>query len=368
MRIIFTVTNDLNYDGRMIRICNSLFNAGYNVTLVGTHFKTSAPLQQQNYKQKRIRVNVEKGFGFYVEYNLKLFFYLLFQKSDILCCIDLDTMLPVYFVSMLKRKTGVYDAHEYFSQQKEIVTRAKIYRFWHFIEKTFVPRFKNGYTVSEGIANAFKKNYGVEYGVIRNMPLLKTLPVKAFESKNIIYRGSVNEGRGFEYLMPAMKSIPAKLIIFGAGNFFEQAKKLVHENHLRDKIEFRGKILPSELDAVTANFYLGLNLVEMSGHNQYLSLANKVFDYIQNVIPQITMNFPEYKKINEEFEVAILIDNLKPESISHAANLLLRDKDLYLRLKQNCLKAREIYNWQNEQKKLLYFYEQLNKYSRQTNN
>lgn len=367
MRIIFTVTNDLNYDGRMIRICNSLSNAGYNVTLVGTRFRTSAPLQQQNYKQKRIRVNVEKGFGFYFVYNLKLFFYLLFQKSDILCCIDLDTMLPVYFVSMLKRKTRVYDAHEYFSQQKEIVTRAKIYRFWHFIEKTFVPKFKNGYTVSEGIANAFRENYRMEYAVIRNMPLLKTLPVKAFESKNIIYRGSVNEGRGFEYLIPAMKSIPAKLTIFGDGNFFEEAKKLVYGNQLQDKIEFRGKILPSELDAVTANSYLGLNFVEMTGHNQYLSLANKFFDYIQNGIPQITMNFPEYKKINDEFEVAILIDNLKPESISSAANLLLRDKDLYLRLKRNCLKAREIYNWQNEQKKLLYFYEQLNKCSRQTN-
>jgi glycosyltransferase involved in cell wall biosynthesis len=352
----------------MIRICNSLSDAGYNVTLVGTRFKKSAPLQQQNYRQKRIRVNVEKGFGFYFFYNLELFFFLLFQKPDIFCCIDLDTILPVYFVSMLKRKTRVYDAHEYFSQQKEIITRPKIYRFWHFIEKTFVPKFKNGYTVSEGIANAFNENYRVQYAVIRNMPLLKTLPVKAFESKNIIYRGSVNEGRGFEYLIPAMKSIPAKLILCGDGNFFEQAKKLVYKNQLRDKIEFRGKILPFELDAVTANSYLGLNLVEMTGHNQYLSLANKFFDYIQNGIPQITMNFPEYKKINGEFEVAVLIDNLEPGSISRAANLLLHDRDLYLRLKRNCLKAREIYNWQNEQKKLLYFYEQLNKCSRQTNN
>jgi glycosyltransferase involved in cell wall biosynthesis len=269
---------------------------------------------------------------------------------------------------MLKRKTRVYDAHEYFSQQKEIVTRAKIYRFWHFIEKTFVPKFKNGYTVSEGIANAFSENYRVQYAVIRNIPLLKAAPVRILESQSIVYRGSVNEGRGFEYLIPAMKSIPAKLILCGDGNFFEQAKKLVYKNQLRDKIEFRGQIFPSELDAVTVNSYLGLNLVEMTGHNQYLSLANKFFDYIQNGIPQITMNFPEYKKINGEFEVAVLIDNLEPGSISRAANLLLHDRDLYLRLKRNCLKAREIYNWQNEQKKLLYFYEQLNKCSRQTNN
>jgi glycosyltransferase involved in cell wall biosynthesis len=359
MRIIFTVTNDLNYDGRMIRICTSLSNAGYRVTLVGTRYKSTEPLQQQNYKQKRIRVHAQKGFAFYFLYNLKLFFYLLFRKSDILCCIDLDTMLPVYFTSMLKRKTRVYDAHEYFSQQKEIITRPKIYRFWHFIEKTFVPKFKNGYSVSQGITEVFTKNYGVRYAVIRNMPPLKTLSVKAPGAKNIIYRGSVNEGRGFEYLIPAMKSVNAKLIICGNGNFFEQAKQLVFENELQHKIEFRGRVFPSELDAITADSYLGLNLIEMVGHNQYLSLANKFFDYIQNAIPQLTMNFPEYKKINDEFEVAVLMDDLSENSISTSLNHLLEDEKLYSRLQENCLEARQVYNWQNEEKKLLDFYNQL---------
>ena len=359
MHIIFTVTNDLNYDGRMIRICNSLSNAGHRVTLVGTCFKNAKPLQQQSYKQERFRIRAQKGFGFYFFYNLKLFFFLLFRKSDILCCIDLDTLLPVYFVSVLKRKTRVYDAHEYFSQQKEIITRPKIYWFWHFIEKKFVPKFKNGYSVSQGITEAFRKNYGVEYAVIRNMPPLKTLPVKAFSAKNIIYRGSVNEGRGFEYLIPAMKSVNAKLIICGNGNFFDQAKQLVFENELQHKIEFRGRIFPSELDAITADSYLGLNLIEMVGHNQYLSLANKFFDYIQIAIPQLTMNFPEYKKINDEFEVAVLIDDLSEDSIAAGLNQLLEDEELYSRLRENCLKARQIYNCQNEEKKLLDFYNQL---------
>ncbi len=34
-RIFCTVTNDLNYDQRMIRICTSLVRAGYEVVLVG---------------------------------------------------------------------------------------------------------------------------------------------------------------------------------------------------------------------------------------------------------------------------------------------------------------------------------------------
>lgn len=34
-RLVFTVTNELSFDQRMIRICSSLAGAGYHVTLVG---------------------------------------------------------------------------------------------------------------------------------------------------------------------------------------------------------------------------------------------------------------------------------------------------------------------------------------------
>ena len=107
MRQIFTVTNDLNYDQRMIRICNTLSKADHEVKLVGVRFKESSPLEKKEYLQKRLRIFFRKGFGFYLEYNVKLFFFLLFQKADVFCCIDLDTMLPVYFTSVLKEKIRV---------------------------------------------------------------------------------------------------------------------------------------------------------------------------------------------------------------------------------------------------------------------
>ncbi|HSN09383.1 MAG TPA: glycosyltransferase, partial [Hanamia sp.] len=247
MRIIFTVTNELNYDQRMIRICNTLSAAGHQVKLIGVKFDHSSSLQKKKYEQKRVKVFRKKGFGFYFEYNVKLFFFLLFQKADIFCCIDLDTMLPVYFTSVLKNRKRVYDAHEYFSEQKEIITRQNVYRFWHFIEQQFVPKFQKGYTVSEGISNEFRKKYGVDYAVIRNIPPLKPLTALTSGKKNILYQGSVNEGRGFEYLIPAMKNVDAHLIICGDGNFLKQAKSLVEENGLQDKILFKGKVLPGEL-------------------------------------------------------------------------------------------------------------------------
>lgn len=359
-KIIFAVTNDLNHDQRMIRICSTLAEAGYMVELVGVKRLASAPLARRPYRQKRFPCFFNTGPGFYAEYNIRLFFYLLFQKADALCCIDLDTILPVWLVSKLKNTKRVYDAHEYFSQQKEVISRPGIHKVWKWIEKKFVPKFKNGYTVSQSIVAEFKSLYGVEYDLVRNVPILKPLlPGNQQNNKIILYQGAVNEARGLEFLVPAMKNIDARLEIYGDGNFMEQTKKLIVQNNLQDKVFLRGKVLPEELDAIARQAYIGLNLVENNGLNQYYSLANKFFDYIQNGLPQVTMNFPEYKKINDEFEIAVLVDSLEETNISNAINRLLTDKPLYERLQQNCLRAKEILNWQQEEKKLIRFYKEL---------
>src|SRR5688500_1082426 len=159
--LIFAVTNDLSYDQRMIRICSSLVRAGYQVTLVGRKLPTSIPLAPMPYRQFRIRCITNKGFLFYAEFNIRLLFYLLFKKAELVCAIDLDTILPCYLFSVFKNIHRVYDAHELFCEIKEVVTRPGIYRFWKRIEKFAVPRFKYGYTVNRFIADILYKTYGV---------------------------------------------------------------------------------------------------------------------------------------------------------------------------------------------------------------
>ena len=63
----------------------------------------------------------------------------------------------------MRRKKRVYDAHELFTEMKEVITRPSIKKAWLNIEEFAVPKFKNGYTVSYSIADEFKKRYGVDY-------------------------------------------------------------------------------------------------------------------------------------------------------------------------------------------------------------
>jgi len=278
---------------------------------------------------------------------------------DCICAIDLDTILPCYYISKLKGVKRVYDAHEYFSQLDEVVARPKIYRFWHRIEKRMIPKFKNGYTVCDSIAEEFRKNYNVSFKVVRNVPSFNDSNEQIRSEDVILYQGAVNKGRGLEKLALAMKNINAKLWVCGNGNFMDEMRSVVKANDLSGKVSFLGMLPPAELKKKTAQAYIAVNPFERTGLNQYLSLSNKFFDYIHAGIPQVTMNYPEYKKINVQFRVAELIDDLDPETIANAINRILTNNELYLQLKQNCFVAKQELNWQKEKDKLLNFYEEL---------
>jgi glycosyltransferase involved in cell wall biosynthesis len=76
-------------------------------------------------------------------------------------------------------------------------------------------------------------------------------------------------------------------------------------------------------------------------------------------IPQICVNYPEYKILNDEFDIAVMVNDIEIDTLSDAINNLLNDEVLYNRLKQNCIAARGKLNWQHEEKKLLNFWKNI---------
>lgn len=344
----------------MIRICSSLVKAGYEVTLIGAKWQHSVPLKTQPFQQVRLNTWFF-GWGklYYAEYNLRLFFYLLFKKCDIICGIDLDTIIPAFLVAKLKNKIFVFDAHEYFTELEEVVNRPFTQKVWKVIDEFFTPKVKYAYTVNHSLAELFEKKYGVKFEVISNIPPLKKINIPEKKEKYILYQGWVNYGRGLVPLVNAMKEVDCNLYICGKGNYFEQLVKYVSEMNLNEKIIFKSFVEPSELQQITLNATIGITLFENKGLSNYYSLANRFFDYIHSGIPQIAINFPEYQRFNNEFEVSFLVNDLSPKTLSSALNRLLNDEQHYSRLQQNCLKAREKYNWENEEKKLIDFYSRI---------
>ena len=391
MRIIFTVTNDLVYDRRMIRIGESLATEGYEVLLVGRQLFDSQPFNNQWIKHKRFKLFFNKGKFFYLEYNLRLFFWLLFQRFDIVCGIDLDTILPCFLVSILRgRKPCVYDAHELFTEVPEVVRRPMIRRIWLGVERFVLPKLKYCYTVSQSVADEFDRRYNVKFEVIRNLPNrapitqaprppkgesahhpspptskggVHPLPITHYPLPIILYQGNLNEGRGLETAVEAMLYIEnAELWIAGDGDLSSILRGMVKELKLENKVKFLGYVQPKDLADITQQAVIGLHISEDKGLSYQYSLANKFLDYIQAGVPQICTQFIEYQRLNDEFNVAILIEKTDMSLLLNALNKLLNDTELYRTLQQNCIKAAVVLNWEMEEKKVIEFYSRISKF------
>lgn len=356
MKILFTVTNDLTYDQRMQRICNSLASNGYDIELVGRLRGFSKPLASNTYKQTRLRCFFNKGKLFYVEYNLRLFFYLLFHRADIICSIDLDTILPGYYVSKLKGIHFVYDAHEYFTEVPEVLNRPKVKAFWERLERHLLPKVKNAYTVNSSIAKLFEEKYHTKFEVIYNAPAYQVQDAENhFQDRILLYQGALNASRGLTQMIHAMQEIDALFWIVGEGDLSLALRKLVKSLNLDHKVIFKGMVPPAELPAITKQATIGINVSENAGLSYYYSLNNKCFDYMHAGLPSITNDFPEYRAINEKFGISLLTQ-CEEKLLINDLNKILSDKELYDNLKQNCLIASEYYCWQREERKLLNFY------------
>jgi glycosyltransferase involved in cell wall biosynthesis len=366
-KIIFTVTNDLTYDRRMLRICTSLAKAGCEVLLVGRMMPNSQTFENQYFKSKRFNLLFNKGKIFYVEYNIRLCIWLLFQRFDIICAIDLDTILPCYLAKILRGgnglgKTIVYDAHELFTEVPEVIRRPAIRKIWLGLERFIVPKLQHCYTVSQSVADEFERRYGVKFELIRNLPLRRnmSLPITDNSFPIILYQGSLNEGRGLEAAIEAMHDIEnAVFWLAGEGDLSEILRGMVKEQKLEKKVKFLGYILPEKLPAITAQARIGIQMSEDKGLSYQLSLSNKFLDYIQAGIPQICTRFVEYERLNEEYSIAILIDKTDKHLLIRAINRLLNDKTEYDKIKNNCLKAAEKLCWEEEEKRLIAFYNRL---------
>lgn len=366
---VATVSNDLSTDNRVNRTCNVLKESGYTVVLVGRKRKNSIPLKPQDHRCVRLNLLFEKGPIFYAELNVRLFFFLLFNKVDLIFANDLDTLPAAFLAHKLKRRSKiVYDSHELFTEAPELEGRF-VKKIWERIEKLIFPRLTNIITVNDSIAEIFKAKYLKSIVVIRNVSekfdwseLKSKIELGIPEDKEIIIvQGSgLNVDRGIEEAILAMQLIDnAILLIVGDGDVIPNAKELVKTHQLETKVCFFGKRPYKELMQFTRHASIGLALDKPKSLNYRFALPNKLFDYIQANTAVICSNLVEIKKIVEKYEIGISIETIRPETIAETINGLLANKDKLLTFQENCKKAVEVENWENEKVKLKMLLEQL---------
>ncbi|NJM15587.1 MAG: glycosyltransferase family 4 protein, partial [Bacteroidales bacterium] len=234
-------------------------------------------------------------------FNARLFFYLVAHGFDVYVANDLDTLLPNFLASKIRRKKLVFDSHEYFTQVPELVNRPVVQRIWKTLERLLLPRVKNNYTVCSSIAELYKKEYKTSFGVIRNVPDTREHnghvkpALQAFcNNPFFVYIGAVNKGRGVEMAIESLQYVEGiNLLVVGHGDVLENVKQLAIDLNLDNRVLFAGRLMYDEVMAVAKMAVFGISVEENLGLNYFYALPNKLFTYIHAEIPVLTSNFPE---------------------------------------------------------------------------
>jgi len=338
----------------MQRICRTLSRQGYEVKLIGRIKKTSVGLAKFEFDTHRLSCFFESGAMFYAEYNLRLFLYLLKANSDAISAVDLDTILACRMASWLKHKPLFFDAHELFTEVPELKNKRTIKKIWAAIGRIFISRKINAYTVNDSLATLLSSLYDTEFQSIYNYPLKsESTTSDTIEGHvKILYQGMVNQGRGLIEVIDAIKDQDDfALDIIGTGDIYQEVQTSIKNS--KTKINLSGFIPPKDLPHLTSKYHIGINLLDRESGNYYHSSANKFFDYIMAGLPIISMDFPEYRKVVDQYEVGVLIPDLKPESILAAVQQIVSD---YSHYRNNCLKARQFLHWESQEKQLIDLY------------
>ena len=365
-RAIVSVINDLVTDQRVNKSCLALQKAGYEVLLVGRQQRKSPSMDERPYASHRMRLLFEKGPLFYAEYNIRLFLFLLFHRANLLLSNDLDTILPCYFVSRLKRQKLVFDSHEYFTETPELVNRPRVQRVWKRIEGFVVPKLDEMITVCDSIADLFREKYGVKCHVIRNFPPRKALPPKGdrfalglpADKHLLILQGSgINIQRGAEELVQAMALLDdCFLMIIGGGDVLSILKQMVEELKITERVRFFPRMPYQQMMTYTQLAELGFCLDKDTNLNYRFSLPNKLFDFIQAGVPIVASHLTEIEKIINNYDLGLFIENHEPETIANTIREALSDEERRGQWKRNLALAALDLCWENEEQKLLEIY------------
>lgn len=331
-KVYITVINDLVTDQRVQRVASLLSGQGMEVSCIGRKLKNSPDIEDRGYHIHRFKLMINKGPFFYLFFNIRLLFKLLFvQDPKLFIANDLDTLPAVYLASRIRGVKLIYDSHEFFTQVPELIGRPGVQSVWKGIEAMLVPRVKHAITVSYPIAEIYRRLYGTRFRVVRNVPSYQASTRGSYDPGDgpiIIYQGSLNVGRGLELMILSMKLMEeVRLFIAGSGDIEDDLKELVLKEGLTHRVIFKGRLEPEDLLSLTSLAGLGISLEEDLGLNYRYALPNKLFDYIQSRVPVLCSYLPEMAKIVESYGIGIAIRNRDPENIAKVVRFMLEEHE-----------------------------------------
>ena len=339
-RIALVCVSPLQHDSRVLRHATLLVGAGHDVRIFAQAPLPAVPPAPVTIipgpgSDTRVRLGMvfRQAPASLVPASADLFYWLspsrlatrgdlLRFKPDLVIANDWRA-LPLAFAA--KRGCGariIYDSHEFAPEEFADSWR------WRVLARQHVVRIEDRYireadavaTVSEGIADALAKRYGLTRPtVISNTPAWQEIPFRPTTRPiTVLYHGAVVPRRGLETLIESVSLWPEdfRLVIRGpAQGGFDQ-----HLRHLAvpfgERITLEPAVPPDQLISTAAQADIGIFLLSNSTTHARFAMPNKIFEYMQAGLMVISSDLPEIRRTIDVSGCGVLLSSDTPQVIA----------------------------------------------------
>lgn len=265
------------------------------------------------------------------------------------------------------RRPVVYDSHELYFDQK-IGSRFALNDLMQLLrplEKPLARRAAAVITVSEPIADRLAQTLGIPRPIVLQnaVDLRYAGPPVVFSAggrKIVAHTGALSLGRHLPELVESLAHLPDEiaLVLIGGGPLkaalLEQAARL----GVGDRLIIVPPVPVNSVSPTLAQADCAALLFAPDSPNYQLALPNKFFEAVAAGVPLVYGTTQEVGRLAREYDLGVSCNPTDPRSIAEAIQTILQPENL-ARYRENAVKAREILNWEQEEKKLVALYRRI---------
>lgn len=246
---------------------------------------------------------------------------------DAILANDIDT---VGLALQLKPARGVHaDIHEYSPRQNEELLIWRVFEgpYMKWMCRRFLPQAASMTTVGQGLADEYKRVFGLDAQIVTNASPYAELDVRPVGTPiRLVHSGASLRNRRLETLVDAVAatSTDVSLDLFLMGNDPEYVEEL------RARASSRVRVLDplpySQLIARLNEYDIGVHVIAPTNFNNRWSLPNKFFDYVQARLGLIIGPSAEMQRLLEENQLGAVSDDFGAPALARVLDRLTPDQ------------------------------------------